>query len=72
MRRAFFPALLVFLLLGLPVTAARAQLAPGCNQQIMDIQMRHSDAVRTRDKAYERQILKHSDPTEGLTCFDQA
>lgn len=72
MRRAFFPALLILTLLGFSVTAAQAQLAPGCNQQIMDIQVRHSDAMRTRDKAYERQILKHSEPTAGLTCFDQS
>jgi len=72
MRKSFFPALLILILLGLSVTAAQAQLAPGCNQQIMDIQLRHSDAIRTRDKAYERQILKHSDPTSGLTCFDQS
>ncbi|MCK5518143.1 MAG: hypothetical protein KAI61_01910 [Alphaproteobacteria bacterium] len=72
MRRTFFPALLILTFLGLSVTAAQAQLSPGCNQQIMDIQVRHSDAMRTRDKAYERQILKHSDPTSGLTCFDQS
>ena len=72
MRRFFFLALLAIIFSGFSVTVAQAQLAPGCNQQIMDIQVRHSDAIRTRDKAYERQILKHSDPTQGLTCFDQA
>ena len=72
MRRLFFLSLLAVAFSCLSVTAAQAQLAPGCNQQIMDIQVRHSNAIRTRDKAYERQILKHSDPTQGLTCFDQA
>lgn len=75
MKRFFFIALLFSAFLGLSVTASYAQskCLPGCDcEGIWEVQKNHADAMRVRDRAYERQIIKRNDSTLGLTCFDQA
>ncbi len=72
--------LLLFILttvsaIGLSVTAGYAaspQLDPGCDPQMMSILTNQANAVRSRDKGYELEILSREPSTLYLTCFDQA
>ena len=74
MKRIFLFVLLISAVLGLPVTAGYAQQAldPGCSQEMMNVLQDQADAVRARNRAYEREILNREPSTLYLTCFDQA
>ncbi|MDF3025548.1 MAG: hypothetical protein K0R10_2909 [Alphaproteobacteria bacterium] len=43
---------------------------PGCSCDFLNAAENHANAVRVRDKAYHRQIVKQPDNTMGMTCFD--
>lgn len=75
-------AMLYVLLAGAPALVlgfaheARAATAPGCESDgpgggLWGIMTRHADVQRVRDKAYTR-IIKQSDSSLAMTCFDKA
>lgn len=76
MKKAPVIAVLSILALGLVVTAAEAQVAgcttPGGANSMWGAMTNHSDALRVRNHAYAREIIKQPDSTLGLTCFDRA
>ncbi len=74
MKRFFLFALLISALIGLPVTASYGQavLDPGCSPDVFTLLGHQADAVRARNRAYEREILNRQQSTLYLTCFDQA
>lgn len=43
---------------------------PGCSCDFLNAAENHANAVRVRDKAYHRQIVKQPDNTMGMNCFD--
>lgn len=45
---------------------------PGCSCRFYDAVERHADAVRVRNKAYDRQMTKQPDNTMGMNCYDRA
>ena len=45
---------------------------PGCDVDVMTLLEHQVDAVRARNRAYEREILNREQSTLYLTCFDQA
>ena len=71
MKQGIFAILLTAVLLSLSVTA-HAQTAPGCAPEMLETQSNRSDALRVRDRAYQREVVKRTDPSLGMTCFDQA
>lgn len=73
MKRIYLFTLLVLTSLSLSLTAAHAQsLDPGCSPQMWGYMENQADAMRARNKAYEREILNRQPSTLYLTCFDQA
>lgn len=77
MRKFNLLALCVAAMMMLSITAVQAASAPGCdsadpNTSIMGVMQNQGDAMRVRDKAYARQIIKRNDPSLGMTCFDEA
>lgn len=77
MKRIILFTMLVYAVCGLSVTASYAQLTqaqmdPGCNVDVMNLLVDQANAIRVRDRAYEREILNREESTLYLTCFDQA
>lgn len=70
-RNALFVLCFSVLLAGFSVSASAAP-KEGCNQEFLDVQKRHAEAMRVRDKAYTRETVKRNDTAVGMTCFDQA
>lgn len=80
MKKSFFRLLFLTLLavaaLGLTATAGYAQVVYPCPPNktgaMWTAMSNYSDAMRVRDRSYERQIIKQNDSTLGLSCFDAA
>lgn len=73
MKRIYLFTLLVLTFLSLSVTAGYTQqLDPGCSPTMWSYMEDQADAMRARNKAYEREILNRQPSTLYLTCFDQA
>lgn len=72
MKKSALIVLFAGMLALLSVTAVHAATVPGCNKEVHDAQKNQADAMRVRDKAYSREIIKRNDPALGMTCFDQA
>ncbi len=76
MKRNVLFILLVFVFSGLSAVAGYAgttpNLDPGCDPQMMQMLTDQANAVRSRDKAYEMEIISREPSTLYLTCFDQA
>ncbi len=71
MKKILFLSLLASAVLGLSATAGYA-LEPGCSPDFMPLLQHQADAIRARDRAYEREIINRQESTMYLTCFDQA
>lgn len=74
-----FQKLVLFSLFGammmlVSVTSAQAVTPctprPGCSCDFLNAAENHANAIRVRDRAYQRQIQKQPDNTMGMTCFD--
>ena len=72
MKRILLFAIFVATIVGLPVVAVSQQLDPGCDQGVMKLLTNQANAIRARDRAYEREIINRVPSTLYLTCFDQA
>ena len=75
MKRAFLFTLLVSTVLCLSAVACYAAPPPldaGCDPAVMTLLQDQADAVRARNRAYEREIIDREQSTLYLTCFDQA
>ena len=77
MKRILLFSLLVFSALGLSATASYAGLTqpemdPGCDVKVMNLLVDQSNAIRARQRAYEREIFNREPSTLFLTCYDQA
>lgn len=71
MKKILLTAFLGWLLSSAADASAQV-LEPGCAPEMMTVLQRHSDAVRVRNRAYEREILYRNESVLALTCFDQA
>jgi hypothetical protein len=71
MKKILLIAALASAVLGLSATASHA-LEPGCSDQFMPLLQHQADAMRARNRAYEREIINREESTLYLTCFDQA
>lgn len=71
MKRNLLFAALVSAMVGLPAASSYA-LDPGCAPEVMDLLTNQADAVRARNRAYEREIINRPESTLYLTCFDQS
>jgi hypothetical protein len=73
MKRIFLFGLLMIFSIGLPVATVQAQqLDPGCSSEMWGYMKDQADLIRSRNKAYEREILHRQQSTLYLTCFDQS
>jgi len=70
--KSLFLAAFMVMLGGLSMTAAYADdsMQPGCSPDVWKAQVNKADALRVRDKAYARQIIKQNDNAPGMTCYD--
>jgi len=48
------------------------KMDPGCSVDVMKLLINQANAVRSRNRAYAREILNRQESTLYLTCFDQA
>lgn len=80
MKKIFAAFLFTLMLSGLVTTAvSAANCQPGCDCSsgsdgtgLYGEMQRRAEAMRVRDKAYNRQVFKQSDNTLGMTCYDRA
>jgi len=74
MKKLLLSGLVILAFLGLPVVSVEAQQAldPGCSPDMWGYMQHQADAVRARNRAYEREILHRQQSTLYLTCYDQA
>ncbi|MDE1153128.1 MAG: hypothetical protein PW788_11380 [Micavibrio sp.] len=71
--KTLFLAVFTVMLGGLSVTAAYADdMRAGCSPDVWKAQGNKANALRVRDKAYARQIIKQNDNAPGMTCYDHA